>query len=523
MTGTWQLVQFFLRRDRWMLCWWILGEALLYWSQGISVDGLYKTQAEFDKAAASMADNSAFIAMAGPAHALNTTGGQVAWQAAAFGAIVAGLMSMFLVGRHTRAEEETGRDELVRAAAVGRSAPLAATVVVVTLANVLLGAAIALSLIAYGLATAGSVALGVAAALAGMVFGGVTLVAAQLTSSTRTAYAVTGVVMAAAYLIRAIGDVAENGVSWGSPIGWGQYMRAFAGEVWWPALVSVVATVALGAVAIRLFDRRDVGAGIWPPRPGPARAEPLLGTPIGLTWRLQRATVIGWALAMLLGGISYGSIGDDVGDLVGDSELAEEMFGLDRGDLIDSFYATSAMMLALIACGFVVSSIGRMRSEETAGRAEMMLATAVSRQRWAGSHLVVTMFGTLSTVLLSGVGLGLGYALVTGDGSSIVRLAVATLPQTLPALTVGAVAWLGYALRPGLVMLGWLVLTWAVVVLLFGETFQMPDWLQKTSPFDWLPSMPAEPFRLAPIAGLVAAITVLTVGGLDLLRRRDIG
>ena len=29
-------------------------------------------------------------------------------------------MSMFLVGRHTRAEEETGRDELLRAAAVGR-------------------------------------------------------------------------------------------------------------------------------------------------------------------------------------------------------------------------------------------------------------------------------------------------------------------------------------------------------------------------------------------------------------------
>ena len=58
--------------------------------------------------------------MAGPARALNTIGGQVTWQATAFGAIVAGLMSMFLVGRHTRAEEESGRDELVRAAAVGR-------------------------------------------------------------------------------------------------------------------------------------------------------------------------------------------------------------------------------------------------------------------------------------------------------------------------------------------------------------------------------------------------------------------
>ena len=63
-----------------------------------------------------MESNAAFVAMAGPARALNTTGGQVARQATAFGAIVVGLMAMLIVGRHTRTEEETGRDELLRAA-----------------------------------------------------------------------------------------------------------------------------------------------------------------------------------------------------------------------------------------------------------------------------------------------------------------------------------------------------------------------------------------------------------------------
>ena len=109
-----RLLRAFLRRDRWLYLWWGLGVALLYVSQAWSVDGLYTTQAEFDKAAASMEGNAALVAMAGPARALNTTGGQVTWQAAAFGAICAGLMSMFIVGRHTRAEEESGRDELVR-------------------------------------------------------------------------------------------------------------------------------------------------------------------------------------------------------------------------------------------------------------------------------------------------------------------------------------------------------------------------------------------------------------------------
>jgi ABC-2 type transport system permease protein len=106
VTGAAALLRHHLRRDRWMILWWSIGVTVLYWSQAVSVDGLYATQAEFDKAAAAMDDNAAFIAMAGPARALDTVGGQVAWQATAFGAVVAGLMSMFLIGRHSRAEEE---------------------------------------------------------------------------------------------------------------------------------------------------------------------------------------------------------------------------------------------------------------------------------------------------------------------------------------------------------------------------------------------------------------------------------
>ena len=77
MTGTGTLLRHFLRRDRWMLLWWSLGITVLYWSQAVSVKGLYATQAEFDAAAASMEGNAALVAMAGPARALNTVGGQV--------------------------------------------------------------------------------------------------------------------------------------------------------------------------------------------------------------------------------------------------------------------------------------------------------------------------------------------------------------------------------------------------------------------------------------------------------------
>jgi len=520
-TGTARLLRFHLRRDRLMLLCWSAGAVVLYYAQAVSVDGLYSTQAEFDRAAAGMESNAAFIAMAGPARALNTTGGQVAWQASAFGAIVAGLMSMFLVGRHTRAEEESGRDELVRAAAVGRHAPLAAAAAVVVIANVLLGALVAGSLISYGLAAAGSVSLGLAAGLAGLVFGAVALVAAQLTESTRAAYGLTGAFLGVAYVLRAAGDIGNGVLSWFSPIGWGQAMRAFADEIWWPALLSVVAIALLGIAAVALLERRDIGSGVLPARPGPARGGRTTGSSLGLAWRLQRGALMGWAVGLLLASVAYGSIGDDVGDLIGDSDFAQDVFGQGGGSPVDAFYGTAALMLALIGTGFAVSSVLRLRGEETSHHAELLLATAVPRWRWAASHLLVTVGGTVGVVTLAGIGLGLGFGLVTGDFSTAPGLLGATAQYAVPVLLVAAVAWLAYGIRSAWGAFGWVALLFCVVVMFFGEALRLPSWLTDVSPFQHLALMPAAGFRPIPVVVLLALTAAVAAAGLWSLRRRD--
>ncbi|KRC66067.1 hypothetical protein ASE12_15665 [Aeromicrobium sp. Root236] len=520
MTGALSVLRFHLRRDRMMLFWWIAGNVLLYYSQAVSTDGLYPTQADLDKAAAGMADNAAFIAMAGPARALDTLGGQVAWQASAFGAIVAALMSMFLVGRHTRAEEETGRDELVRAAAIGRHAPLAATALVVLIADALMGALIAASLIAYGLPAAGSSALGLAAGLTGLVFGGVALIAVQLVESTRAAYGITGAVLGVAYALRAVGDVGNGALSWLSPIGWGQYLRPYADEQWWPLVLPVIAVVLLVLGAVALFDRRDIGSGVWPARPGPARGS--LGSASALAWRLQRGSVIGWAVGLLLGGIAYGSIGDDVADLIGDSQFSQDVFTSAGGSIVDSFYATAAVMLSLIGAGFAIASVQRLRAEESSGFAETLLATALPRWRWVVAHLAVTVCGTLLVVLAGGVGMGLGFAMVTGDGSAVLRLTGATVPYAVPVLLLAAVAWLAYGIRSGWAAVGWLGLGFCFVVMMFGEVLQLPAWLMDVSPFRHLAQTPAEDFRLWPLVAVALVAVAAAAAGMVAMRRRDV-
>lgn len=522
MTGAGLFLRHFLRRDRWMLLWWTLGAVVLYWSQAVSVDGLYASQAEFDRAAELMGSNAAFVAMIGPARALNTIGGQVAWQASAFGAIVAGLMSMFLVGRHTRAEEESGRDELLRAQAVGRLAPMTAALVDALIANVLLGAFVAASLVTYPLAAADSVALGVGVTLCGWVFTGTALLAAQLTSSTRGMYGLAGTFIGLAYVLRAVGDLGRPALSWLSPIGWYQAMHAFSGVRWWPGLLLLAGAAAATVAAYAVFFRRDFGAGVFASRPGPATAAPRLRSGWSLAWRLQRGTVIGWSLGLFLFGVAYGSFGSDVGDLVGDSQLSRDIFAQSAGDLVDGFYGAAILMLALTAAGFAISSALRPRGEEDDGRVESLLATGLSRRAWLLGHVVATVVGVLAVLLAGGVGLGAGYALVTGDGGPFLTYTVGTLGYLAPVLVLSGLARLLYGVAPRAAGLSWLLLVLAVVVMLFGEVFRMPQWLQDLSPFEHLALVPAEDFRWTPFLTLLALAVSLSAVGLLAFRRRDI-
>ena len=315
-----------------------------------------------------MENNAAFIAMAGPARALDTIGGQVTWQSTAFGAICVGLMSMFIVGRHTRAEEESGRDELVRAAAIGRLAPMTAALIDALLANLVVGVFVAASLASYPLEVADSIALGVGLTLCGWVFTGTALIAAQLTASTRSMYGIAGAVIGVAYVLRAIGDVGTPALTWLSPIGWYQGMHAFSGLRWWPALLLLAGAAVATLAAYAVFQRRDIGSGVLAARPGPgprgrraARpARPGLAPAARVGDRLDRRAVPDGA-RLRLDRRRRRRPRRRLRDLPGPVPPGR------RPTWSTASTRPRSLMLALIACGFAISSALRPRGEEDAG------------------------------------------------------------------------------------------------------------------------------------------------------------
>lgn len=523
LEGTAPLVRLIVRRDRLRLLLWVAGIIALVVATAASTKGLYPTQAKLDAAAKVAEDNPAALAFNGPPYALDTIGGQVAFQVGAFGLMLVGLMSLLTVGRLTRGEEDSGRLELVRSMPVGRYAPLAAGLVVVTAQCVVVGALVTVTLLLEDLPLHGSVALGASYVALGLLFMGITVVAAQVSENPRVAGGIAGAILGASFALRALGDAGSGTLSWLSPIGWAQKARPYAGEVWWPLLLCVAVGGALVWVAAVLADRRDFGAGLVRPRPGPEGAPRSLRSPLGLAVRLNRATVGWWGVSALSLGLVYGSIAESIGDFVSDDETLRDLVAAYGGEnLIDAYLATSLVIVALLAAGPGLQVATRLRSEESGLRAEAMLATPTSRVGWAVSNLVVAMASTALAVVSGGLGLGLAYAVTGGGADQVPRIAVASLAY-VPAtwvLTALALALFGFASR-------WTVAAWGAlagcfVIGMFGTILDLPAWVRDLSPYQHTPSVPAADARVLPLVALTAVVAVLIALGLAAFRSRDV-
>ena len=187
--GTRRLLRLMLRLDRFKLPLWLLGISFLIVITPISIRAVTASEAEVQgvtaeevlaQQAALVGTSGASIAMQGPPDALETFGGRYAFEIGAFSFAIVGLMNVLLIARHTRAEEESGRAELVRAAAVGPWSSIAAVSIVAVAANVFIAVLTTAVFSIDGLDPGPSLLFGAALGLCGLVFAATALVWVQV-------------------------------------------------------------------------------------------------------------------------------------------------------------------------------------------------------------------------------------------------------------------------------------------------------------------------------------------------------
>ncbi len=527
LTGTGTLIRFILRRDRIRIPVWILALLLMNVGTAAIFPDTYPTDAD-RHARATLIENPAMRLLLGPVHGTEdyTFGAMMASEMLGMMLVAVGLMSIFMIVRHTRAEEETGRAELVRSSVVGRYAGIVAPLVVVIALNILIGLVVAIGVDATlaELDTAGSLMFGAAMASFGMFFAAITLVSVQINEFARAASGMSIAVLIGTYVIRGFGDMLENPLEWMPPSGLALQSAPYVDNNIWPLVVLVGGAVALMPLALSLSDRRDVAAGLRQPRPGPANASALLSRPFGMVVRRQRGSLMAWGTGIILFGLAYGSMINEIGEQYGDNPMVQDYFaalGLDTQQLTESVIAMVVMFMALLASLFTVSAVTRLRSDETSNLAENLLATAISRLRWAGETLLFGLVASTVILLLTGLAGGVMFALDTGNWDDMWTFTGAIMAYAPALWLAAAVAVAVFGMFPKAMLLAWFVPAYGFFALMIAPLMGLPGWINDLSPFEYVPRIPSVDFEAMPLIVMTALALVLMIAGLLGIRYRD--
>ncbi|MBU9720903.1 MULTISPECIES: ABC transporter permease [Bacillaceae] len=523
---TGQLSRFILRLDRIRIPLWLVGISFFTLIVPPAFKELYASQQERDVMAETM-QNPAMIAMVGPGDLANyTVGAMTAHQMLLMTAVVAGLMSILLVTRHTRADEEDGRIEMIRSLPAGRLSYLNATLIVSLITCIVLALINGVGLYGLGIESMdleGSMLYGTALGATALFFAGVTAIFAQLTESSRGTIGYSLAVLLGAYLFRGITDVSNESLSWISPLGWVTKAEVYSANNWWPIVLMVGASFVLFVVANYLNAIRDLERGFMPSKPGRKYASRFLQSPMGLALRLQKTGLIAWAVGMYILGASYGSVfGDMEGFFQSNEMMAQLLQEAEGASLTEQFLPMLMVVITLLATVPPIMAINKLRGEEKKGRLDHLLGRAVSRVELMGGYLIISILNGFVMVSLAAIGLWSAAAAVMDDPLSFSTVYGAAMGYYPAILVMIGVASFIIGFVPKWTNFIWMYVLFSFFVLYLGGLFDFPEWVGKLTPYGFVPQAPIEEVTFMPLFLLSVLGVALIFAGLAGFRRRDL-
>lgn len=506
----------------------------------------------------SIVEMPAMIGMMGPAFAAGHEGFGPMYTTfmLLFASIAVAIMNIFLVARHTRADEEKGRFEVLRSLPVGAASGLGAALLAAAAVNLLLGIAVAGGLLAVGISgmgLAGSLLWGASLAAVGLAFAGFSALFCQLSPSSRGAIGYSFALMGLFYLMRVPGDLNPEMelLSLISPLGLALRAQPYMANQWWPVFGLLAFFTASAGLAFFFNMRRDIEQGVLPARRGPATGGLLMKGIPGLAFRLLRPGMAAWLVGMFLLSASYGSVVDGLDDFLAGNEMYQmlilgpvgisvenfqamppearvemmrEMVGTLGYTMTELFASMVNSMMGIIAIVPVVLIALRAKGEEESARSEIVLAAPVAR----GQYLAWYAAAAFVMAALVQLALALGfYSVARGVVADPAELGfgfvLASNMVYVPALwAMAGVALFLYGLRPRLAGLVWGYFAYIFVIVFFGRMDVFPNFLSYLTPFGFVPDLPAEEVSALPLVALSAVGAGLGWLGVRLYCRRDL-
>jgi len=537
-----RLTHSILRRDRLTICLWVVILALFSILLAPGMDAMFP-DADARGTVTQIYHNPIMVSMMGPIYGADAAGGitsgamysgfMLLWMI-----IAVALMNIFFVVRHTRADEERGRAEVVRSLPVGRLANLNAVMISSVVINAILalftGVGLALTGVE-GMGWGGSILYGVVMGASGLFFAAITALFCQLSAGSSGASAYAGFTLGALYMVRALGDAQGNNlIACLSPLGLAQRSQIYVHNYIWPTVSLLVLVAGISAIAYHLNTIRDLGQGFIAAKPGRSNAPRGLQSPFGLSWRLLRSALISWTIGLFVMGASYGSILGDLPKFIGDSPEYLQLIGIpgfvlammteaDKAGIIVTYFGSFiTIMMTLAGTVPLLRAALRPRAEERESRAEHIIARVVPRWKYLCGFITLAYAASVALQLAMACGLYMATESAMDVNPFVFTELLKAYFSFLPAMWVmiGLAAFV-CGLFPKATGVIWGYFGFVVFTSFIGRTLSLPQWLYRLSPMFHVPLLPVEEFAMLPLVGLTAFALALTAAGMIGYQKRD--
>jgi ABC-2 type transport system permease protein len=435
------------------------------------------------------------------------------WEIGTFVTLLVAVLGLLMAVRLTRAAEQQGTIEIVRAAGLGRLAPLTATLVLLTVVSALLGLASAAAAgfragRVAGIDWAGSLAFGSVVTLTFLLIALIAVVAAQLVPTPWSARVTTALVLTGCFALRAIADTQRHPwLNWVTPFGLRATAAPFTSKRILPLVVALCVAVLLAVLAVALERSRELGPSIV--RVSTSRVHhSRVSSPLGFAWRLGRATTFWWVAGIATGGTLFNAMGSSVVKTARQGGLSGGFLGaqLAGADPVSAYFAYTGTVVATVVVASAILAMLEAVTEERNGAGEYLRATGASPARVLTGHLEVALIGS---------------ALALAFTAALIAIVA---PHTLGGHGVSGEAF------------GQVIGQWSGVLVLVGPVVLLTGWAPRMAWLGWIPwaasvtlallgtllGIPQAIIDLGPLNPAHGILTPLARIGLWAVRRRDL-
>ena len=523
--GTFKLLRLAIRRDCFKSPIWIILPCLAFWGQITFNLAMPDWQVFLAELSASPMTG----AILGPIVPL-TLEGAIMWRSMVQAAMILMIAVPLVVIRHTRSEEASNRAEFYLSRPIGKFAPFMAALILGMGGSLLAGILISIILIVSGFAVVGSILAGLTVAFSGCIFAGLALIIAQIFTAPKSVWIAIALLVGSTYFTMVMNNLSGgfSGWLWLAPQSWYRSTVPFGENAVWPLFAFVFFCLVTVGCAFALLKKRDISGGLFTEPVGNTKAPTFLATPLALNLWQNKNMALAWGLGMAFIGGATGAIGPTIADQMSEMLAGFASWGPAMAKLgnQEGFVALMIYMLGLMGGGSImaVSIMIGLKSDESAGFAEMMLAKPISRVHYIVSFISMAFLYSAVVLVVLGLAVGIGWGTVTGDGAFILKTLTMSISK-IPSLwlIIGFAAFL-YGVAPKIqTVLSSLLVSGLIVLEMFWEVGLVPWEVLELTPFGIAHySIPIGELNILPL--VIATILALGLAwlGISGFRKRNI-